>query len=743
MQADFLFGPFSGRIRSFLWADSLLWIFAGFFMPISSSPNLSASSQTHGTGWKRFLLPAVLALTLAIILVPMPPMVMDLLLSLNLAFSVLLLLMTIFVRKPLDLSVFPTVLLTVVMLRLGLNIATTRLILSRAEEEGTEAAGLVVQAFSEFVTAGNLVVGAILFLIILIIQFIVVTKGAGRISEVSARFTLDALPGKQMAIDAELQSGTISQEEAKRRRMALGDEVDFYGAMDGASKFVRGDAVAGLAITLINILGGLAIGMTQGNHSFAETLDVYTKLTIGDGLVSQIPAFLVAVGAALLVTRSSRDRDLTEDVSGQLFSSPVVLALTGAVLFLLAITPLPKLPLLILGTGCEILAFMLFSDAKKLAEAARRQAKDEEKKRTGEEARKAAEVRTGEAIQSEAIELELGAELVPWTQCEAEFDLLAEIQNIRRTLAREFVFLMPAVRVTSGDGLDGNAYRIRLAGSPAAEQVLRLDSLLAVEGIYAAGPVNGLQTKEPVDHQPAVWIHPELQEEAEALGHDVYAPGKVLVRHLKELALEYAPELLTLDDVQALLDELARSAPMTVRDVVPEMLRVQEIQTVLQRLLAERVPIRNLGQILETLGRTASRTHHPVELTEAVRAALGRLIVSRCVDADGVLHVLTLEPDLEAKLAEVLELTEDGVSAFLSPTAQEWFVKQTAFQAQKIQMLGLHAVLLVSPMVRAGIRELTWRVTPRIQVLSYAEVPRTTRLEQIEMLRMPENGWPD
>ncbi len=712
-------------------------------MSISSSSNLSASSAARGAWWKRFLLPVVLALTLAIILVPMPPLVMDLLLSLNLAFSVLLLLMTIFVRKPLDLSVFPTVLLTVVMLRLGLNIATTRLILSHAEEAGTEAAGLVVQAFSEFVTAGNLVVGAILFLIVLIIQFIVVTKGSGRISEVSARFTLDALPGKQMAIDAELQSGAISQEEAKRRRMALGDEVDFYGAMDGASKFVRGDAVAGLAITFINILGGLVIGMTQGNHSFAETLAVYTKLTIGDGLVSQIPAFLVAVGAALLVTRSSRERDLTEDVSGQLFSSPVVLALTGAVLFLLALTPLPKIPLLILGTGCEILAFMLFSDAKKLAESARRQAAEDAEKQADEEARKAAEVRTEEAIQSEAIELELGAELVPWTQSGAVFDLLAEIQHIRRVLAREFGFLMPAVRLTSGDGLDGNAYRIRIAGSPVAEQVLRLDSLLAVEGIYAMGNVEGLQTKEPVHHQPAVWIRPELQDEAESLGYEILRPGEVLIRHLKELALEFAPELLTLDDTQALLDELAKSSPTAVRDVVPSLLRVQEIQTVLQRLLAERVPIRNLGQILETLGRSVSRTHQPVELTEAVRAAQGRLIVSKCVDADGVLHVLTLEPELEAKLGEGMEFTEDGVSVFLSPAAQEMFVKQTAFQAQRLQMLGIPAVLLVSPTVRPGVRELTLGIEPAVSVLSYAEVPRTMRLEQVEMLRMPESGLPD
>lgn len=712
-------------------------------MSMSRSSNLSASSAVRGIWWKRFLLPAVLALTLTIILVPMPPLVMDLLLSLNLAFSVLLLLMTIFVRKPLDLSVFPTVLLTVVMLRLGLNIATTRLILSRAEEAGTEAAGLVVQAFSEFVTAGNLVVGAILFLIVLIIQFIVVTKGAGRISEVSARFTLDALPGKQMAIDAELQSGAISQEEAKRRRMALGDEVDFYGAMDGASKFVRGDAVAGLAITFINILGGLAIGMTQGNHSFAETLAVYTKLTIGDGLVSQIPAFLVAVGAALLVTRSSRERDLTEDVSGQLFSSPVVLALTGAVLFLLALTPLPKLPLLILGAGCEILAFMLFSDAKKFAESARRQAAEDAEKRADDEARKAAEVRTEEAIQSEAIELELGAELVPWTQSGAAFDLLTEIQHIRRVLAREFGFLMPAVRLTSGDGLDGNAYRIRIAGSPVAEQVLRLDSLLAVEGIYAMGNVEGLQTKEPVHHQPAVWIRPELQDEADSLGYEILRPGEVLIRHLKELALEFAPELLTLDDVQALLDELAKSSPASVRDVVPGLLRVQEIQTVLQRLLAERVPIRNLGQILETLGRAVSRTHQPVELTEAVRAAQGRLIVSRYVDADGVLHVLTLEPELEAKLGEGLEFTEDGVSVFLSPAAQEMFVKQTEFQAQRLQMLGIPAVLLVSPTVRAGVRELTLGIEPAVAVLSYAEVPRTMRLEQVEMLRLPESGLPD
>ncbi|MGN1273883.1 MAG: FHIPEP family type III secretion protein, partial [Thermoguttaceae bacterium] len=627
--------------------------------------------------WKSLLLPGALIAAIGIILIPMPAPVMDFLLAFNLTLSVLILLTTVFIRKPLDFSSFPTVLLAVVMFRLGLNIASTRLILSRAETDGTEAAGRIIQAFSDFVTAGNLVVGIILFLIILIIQFVVITKGAGRISEVSARFTLDGLPGKQMAIDAELQSGAITQEEAKERRLALGDEVDFYGAMDGASKFVRGDAVAGLAITFINIVAGVAIGLTSGGHTVAETAEIYTRLTIGDGLVSQLPAFLVAIGAALLVTRSNREKKLAQDVQRQLFSRPAALMVTGGMLAMLALTPLPKLPLLILAVGCEILAFMLWNDEKKAADLQAAQDELAAKAAAKEQSKKAAEVQLAEAIQTEAIQLELGADLLSWLDSgttntgttntgttntgttntgttlpaslngkgpeisSAQPNLLDEIQNVRRKLAQEFGFLMPAVRVTGGEDLDGNAYRIRVHGSVAAEQVLRLDSLLAVEGPYAGGELEGLKTTEPIQKRAAVWISPDLKDDAEADGYEVWTPGEVLTRHLAELATQFAPELLMHDDVQNLLDELAKTSPAAVRDVVPETLSVQEIQRVLQRLLAERVPIRSLGRILETLGRAAQRTKNPVLLTEAVRAALGRLITSRNLDADGLLRALT------------------------------------------------------------------------------------------------------
>lgn len=705
--------------------------------------------------WKNLLLPVALIVAIGIILVPASPLVMDLLLSLNLAFSVMILMAAIFVRKPLDFSSFPTVLLTVVMIRLALNIATTRMILTHAEEKGTEAAGQVIQAFSGFVTSGNLVVGIIIFLIILIIQFVVITKGASRISEVSARFTLDGLPGKQQAIDAELQSCAITKEEARQKRLALGDEVDFYGAMDGASKFVRGDAVAGLAITFVNILGGLAIGLTHGNHSFAEAVDIYSRLTIGDGLVSQIPAFLVAIGAALLVTRSNREKKLAEDVQRQLFSSPVVLGITGTVLFLLSFTPLPKLPLMILGVGCGTIAFMLRSDALKAEKEAARKAENEEKIRLEKESRQSAEVRIGEAIQHEAIELEIGSDLVSWTQRDGEFDLPGNVQELRRRLAREFGFLLPSVRICSGDGnawgnsgswessgawengggLGGTAYRIRIHGSRVAEHVLRPESLLAVEGIYALGGLNGLQTTEPIRRLPAVWIAPEDKKEAEEAGYDVLTPGKLLMEHLGELALQFAPELLTHEDVQNLISEFAKTSPATVRDVVPNLLSIQEIQHVFQRLLAERVPVRNMGLILETLGEAACHTHHTVELTESVRLALGRLVTARYLDADGILHVLSLSPALETQIAASFELTEDGISVFPEPAMLERLTRSLERHSQRLQMLGVAPVLLVSPQIRPALWEMTNCVKSMLPVLSVAEVPKTTQVKQEEFLK--------
>lgn len=698
------------------------------------------SASQASAGWQKGLvLPIALMATVALILVPMSATVMDLLLSFNLTLSVLILLTAVFIKKPLDFSAFPTILLTIVMLRLGLNIATTRMILTHAEEDGTLAAGAVIEAFSNFVTAGNLVVGMILFLIVLIIQFVVITKGAGRISEVSARFTLDGLPGKQMAIDSELQNGTITAEEARRRRSELGAEVDFFGAMDGASKFVRGDAIAGLGITFINILGGLAIGLTSGNHTLTETVDIYTRLTIGDGLVSQLPAFLVAIGAALLVTRGSRESNLAEDVQSQLLSRPVAMLMTGGILGVLALTPLPKVPLLVLASGCVILAGMMYRDAQKLEENEERERLEARKLRDAEEARKAVEVRLEEALMQEPIELEIGAGLVVWTKSEeGQPDLLTEIQGVRRALAREYGFLMPAVRVTTGVGLDRTAYRLRIAGSPVAEMVLRTESLLALEGVFSTRMADGLQTRNPFGPQVAVWIAPESRNEAEEDGYEVLEPCKVLIRHLTEIALQFAPELLTHEDVKNLIDTLAKTSPATVSDVVPDLLGVQEIQRVLGNLLAEQVPIRSLGTILETLARTVSHTRHPIELTEAVRESLGRLITSRNLDADGVLNVITLSPEWESRLMSAFELTAEGMRVFPVPTERTQLVKALKFHQERLALQGERAVLLVLPTLRAPMREIISPELPTLAVLSMTEVPKNTRLKQVEMVEAPE-----
>ncbi|MDO4576059.1 MAG: flagellar biosynthesis protein FlhA [Planctomycetia bacterium] len=655
---------------------------------------------------------AVLA-SILIILVPLSPMVMDVLLAFNITLSVLILLTTIYIRTPLEFSVFPSVLLAVTLFRLGLNIATTRLILSHAQEQGTLAAGQVVNAFSNFVTNGNVVVGFVIFLIIVLIQFIVITKGATRISEVSARFILDGLPGKQMAIDADVQAGTITPDEAVRRRAELSDQVDFYGAMDGASKFVRGDAVAGICITIVNITGGMCIGLFSGKMSLPEIANLYTRLTIGDGLVSQIPAFLVAISAGLLVTRSNRKNDLPGDVVDQVFSRPQALLMTAAFLALLAFTELPRIPLLLLGAVCVAVAWFL--DAEKKEQARKDAARQE-----NDAAKERKQVRMGDLLILDSVELELGDALVSW----ADGELLDRIADVRAELARELGFLLPNVRVCDGKNLGGSEYRIRVNGSPVAEGGVRLGKWLAVEDVFITGTPQGLATKAPVHGTPAYWVAPEATEEAKEYGFRIFSPQDVLVEHLSESARKYAPELLSRDATQRLLDALAQRSPVVVRELIPDKMTVGEVQRVLQLLLAERVSIRSLGTILEALGEHISQTRNPVRLADFARQKLGRWIASRHLDPDGSLHVLSVPQEFEEKIRDGFDYTDDDLVTHLEPTDCDAFCKTLSVRYTACAMSGTPAVLLVSPQIRAAVRRLTEAVLPAMPVLSYTEVPR-------------------
>lgn len=661
--------------------------------------------------WKSLLLPGALIAAIGIILIPMPAPVMDFLLAFNLTLSVLILLTTVFIRKPLDFSSFPTVLLAVVMFRLGLNIASTRLILSRAETDGTEAAGRIIQAFSDFVTAGNLVVGIILFLIILIIQFVVITKGAGRISEVSARFTLDGLPGKQMAIDAELESGAITQEEARERRLALGDEVDFYGAMDGASKFVRGDAIAGLCITAVNIVGGLAVGISQGMN-IPQALDVFTRLTIGDGLVSQLPALLISLAAAMLMTRSAEKTELPEEVSQQVFSHAGALLATGVFLFLLTLTQLPKIPLTLLGFGFVGLAWILNERNKE------QQRRSEEVLIQKTEAEKASAV--DNLLTVDPIEIHLGRGLVGLFS--QDDSLLEKIRDTRRYFAKEWGILLPKVSITeAGMELDDNEYRINLYSTPVCKKTVYPGMLFAVDLGEAYGTINGLLDQEPETKNPGYWIEASQSAAAVSQGYVIRQVSELVVNHLKEICALHASELLTRDSAKALIDQLRKTSPAVVDELIPNVMKLSAVEQVLQRLLKQRVSIRQLEQILEVLGNDP--TGNLVEQVERVREKLGRTICTPCANSDNEILAIMLSPELQTTIRDHCHIVGNDVEIGISPSLIAQLNQKLAIEIEQLRTLRRPPVLITSSEIRALVQELFQYRYPYLTILGAKEIP--------------------
>ncbi len=646
---------------------------------------------------------------LLVLLIPLPPSVLDLLLIANLTLSVLILVTTIYVRSPLEFAVLPSILLAITLFRLVLNVATTRLILS---SNGTDtSAGEVVRTFSHFVTAGSVTVGAILFLIIFVIQFVVITKGGSRISEVAARFMLDALPGKQMAIDADLNQGVITQQEAHARRQTVAREADFYAAMDGAGKFVRGDAVATVVITIVNILGGLYVGMVEHNMAPESCIKAFTKLTIGDGLVSQIPAFIVSLGAGLIVTRTSGQSNLGDEVIEQMLARPKALLIATVFLALLAVTGLPKIPLLIIGGCCAGLAYLL-SSQKPIAETVNA---DDTAKPQAEEVERLLDI--------DAIELELGHGLIRLADATRGGDLLDRLVTVRRQIASELGLLVPAVRIADNSLLGVNDYAIKLRGQTVARGVSYPDQFLAIDEGEANGAIaGGEESADPAFGRLAYWITESQGSEADQRGYRVVEAPQVLVNHLTEIIRAHASELLTRQAIKTLLDHLRERAAAVVDEVIPQQIKPGELQKVLQNLLRERVPIRDLETILETLGDYAPRTKDIDLLTEYVRVALGRTICKQHVDERDRLVCLVLSTPLEELVGGHVEQNERGTAHTMPPATGQRIAHEVAELAFRHSAEGRLPVMLCAPQVRGAVRKLIEPVAPQIAVLSLAEV---------------------
>ncbi|MCL2349763.1 MAG: flagellar biosynthesis protein FlhA [Planctomycetaceae bacterium] len=674
-----------------------------------------------------YLFPIVIAASIFVILVRLPTELLDVLLSANLTIAVVILFGTVFVQKPLEMSVFPTILLATTLFRLVLNIATTRLILSGASE-GTAAAGKVVESFAAFVTSGSIVVGIIIFSIIVVIQFVVITKGATRVSEVAARFTLDAMPGRQMAIDADLNAGIIDEHEAQRRRTEITMQADFFGAMDGACKFVRGDAIAGIVITLINICGGFLIGMFEHGMTMSDAFHVYTSLTIGDGLVSQVPAFLISLATGMLVTRSSQGNNLPQVFLSQLFGKPMVLSF--AALFLLALLPtgLPAFPLMTLGGSLFGLAFVL---TRKKGKAAADETKEREE--AGQEEK---EERVEDYLVVDPMELEIGVGLIPLADPNRGGDLLDRIHRIRQNVAADIGIILPRVRIRDSFQLDQMQYRLKIAGMPVALGMVYPEMYMAMDSGMAAGKVPGIETVDPAFGTPALWIEAGNRDQAELLGYTVVEPGAVIATHLMETVNKHADELLTRDATQHLLNELKQSAPAAVDEVIPNVLKLAQVQQILQMLLREQVPIRQFSTILEALGDYGLRTKDPILLTEFTRARLARTLCTKYRDAEDTLHVVMLDPALEDQIRAGFEHSEQGMFIRFSPNAIEQLCSKISHELEKLTQANFPPIVLVNPQIRAALKQMTSSNLGSLVVLSYNEVTRDTKINSVGMVGM-------
>ena len=667
------------------------------------------------SGLQQLVGPILILLILSMMVLPLPAFMLDLFFTFNIAISVIVMLVAINVLKPLDFSVFPTVLLVTTLLRLSLNVASTRIVLLEGHT-GPGAAGQVIEAFGHFLVGGNYAVGIVVFTILVIINFVVITKGAGRVAEVAARFTLDAMPGKQMAIDADLNAGLIGEDEARRRRATIAEEADFFGSMDGASKFVRGDAVAGILIMFINVVGGLFVGVLQHNLDVGTAAKTYTLLTIGDGLVAQIPALIISIAAGMVVTRVGDSQDLSQQFMAQLFNRPRVIGLTGGIIGLLGLIPgMPNLVFLLLASGLGVLAWQMNQKMKVAAPVP--------VSASPVVTSEAQEATWADVVPLDVLGLEVGYRLIPLVDKAQDGELLRRIRGIRKKFAQEVGFLVSPVHIRDNLELKPNAYRILLKGVEIGQGEVFPGNLLAINPGRVAGQLPGVVTKDPAFGLPAVWIETTLRDQAQAYGYTVVDASTVAATHLNHLILSHAAELLGRQEAQALLDHLAAEMPKLVEDLVPKVLALGVLQKVLQNLLEEGIHIRDMRTIIETLSENAARTQEVEALTAQVRIALGRSIVQQLYPNGNEIQVMSLDPQLERVLVQAI--AGGGAGASIEPGLADTLVRETVQATQRQEELGLPPVLLVSGNLRLLMSRFLRRGIPQLKVLAHNEVPES------------------
>lgn len=686
--------------------------------------NIKALSPQFINKYSDILFAVAVVMVVVMFVIPLPTFLLDLLLTVNISFALTVLLVSIYTTEPLEISAFPSLLLFATLFRLALNVSTTRLILGRGY------AGEIIMGFGNFVVGGNYVVGFIIFLILVIIQFVVITKGAERVAEVAARFTLDAMPGKQMSIDADLGSGLISEDEAREQRKKIRQEADFYGAMDGSSKFVKGDAIAGIIITLINVIGGLIIGVAQQGMGFAEALQNYTLLTVGDGLVSQIPALLISVATGMIVTRAASDNNLGHDLGKQLTAQPRSLAIVAAVLFMFAfVRGLPAVPFLILAVLLGGMAFLLWQAEKK------KQLKELEVKEEVEEIPMPSRVEDlTELLQIDPMEVEVGYNLISLVLPEQGGDFLDRVAMIRRQCALELGMIIPPIRILDNLQLEPNSYRIKLRGIEIDRYEMKPNHYLAMNSGFSSDEVNGIATNEPAFGLPAVWITENRREEVELSGYTVVDPPSVMATHLTEVIKRHAHELLGRQEVKDLIDGVKEKYSAVVEELIPDRMTIGQIQKVLQNLLREGVPIRNMVMILETLADYSAHTTELQILTEYVRQSLSRQITS-IYSENGMIHVVTLSPQLEELINQSIEHTEQGSYLALDPNQAQTIFENLNATIQTVMQKGYQPIILTAPGIRHHFKGLTARVASDLTVLSFNELEPTLNIQSVGMVK--------
>jgi flagellar biosynthesis protein FlhA len=669
------------------------------------------------------MIAAVVVGIVVMMVIPLPTALLDVLLTLNISAALAVVLATMYTTEPLQFSIFPSLLLVATLFRLALNISSTRLILLDGD------AGHVIASFGNFVVGGNVVVGLIVFMILIVIQFVVITNGAGRVAEVAARFTLDAMPGKQMSIDADLNAGVITDEEAKHRRESVSKEADFYGAMDGASKFVKGDAIAAVIIVAINLIGGLSIGVFQQGMGFSEAAQHFSLLTVGEGLVAQIPALLISTATGIIVTRAAGESNLGQDLAKQVLAQPRALLITGIVILALGLVPgLPKLPFFLIGGGLVALSFMLRQS----------QQQDDAAKAAEEETALATRPKEPENVAAllplDPLELEIGYGLVPLVDESDGGDLLARVAMVRRQMATELGLSLAPIRIRDNIELGSHDYAVKIRGVELARAALEPGQVLAINPGTAEGHLDGVVTTEPAFGLPGIWIGEAQREAAELSGYTVVDPASLVVTHLSEIIRRNAADLLGRQDTRALLDGHKERFPAPVEELVPDLMSVGEVQRVLQGLLRESVPVRDLGTLLETLGDKAKLTKDTPILVEYCRQALGRTICARFVDETDTLRAITLDPALDREIAESVMRTEDGVMVSMDPSRVSEILERLKEQVDAVAAVGIPALILCSGASRRHLKALSTHLLPGLTVLSYHEIQPNIRIEPVGLV---------